>query len=346
MTAAPWHTGAGTGRPTRCDPQRPRGAAGTATGRSLRQAAWTGGLVLAARALHATGGAYRIPTDSWRSAGEWLGTATPLGMAVGVLRLAAIAAVWYLLAATVVALAADRAGRPGLARAVARLTPALVRRTVIRGGGVGLAVGVLVGSALHSDTAPAGPGTPAPMLLSLPALPGPSGDPDGTATMTRQPPTPGAPGEATMIRLAGDGGMDREPEARDPEARDPEARGRPAAGPPGAAPRPGGSVDRGAPDGGSSPAVSTSTPGSPDTGAPTSGDTWVVAPGDSFWSIATEVIVEAGGARRPRDRDVVPYWRDMIAANRDRLVVPDDPDILVPGQRLLIPAPRPVANAT
>ena len=42
----------------------------------------------------------------------------------------------------------------------------------------------------------------------------------------------------------------------------------------------------------------------------------VVAPGDSFWSIAVD---EAG------DRDLVSYWRALIEVNRDRLVDPLEP---------------------
>ncbi|MFP3901525.1 MAG: LysM peptidoglycan-binding domain-containing protein [Acidimicrobiia bacterium] len=392
MTGARSHTGAGTGvhtgastdggtragGPTRCDRRRPRGDERPSTAHAVRLAAWTGGLLVTARVLHATGGAYRVPTGSWRSASEWLGAATPVEIAGAILRLVAIAGVWYLLAATLAALVADRAGRPGLARTVARLTPALVRRTVIRGGGVGLAIGVLVGSALHPDAATAGPGPPAPVLMSLlPTLPGPTagetdtavttrtgttgsggtdtidiadtgdtgsggrtgeaGSTGGTATMTRRPPPPGAPGVATMTRLPGDGST----------ARDPGATARPAGGKsPGPVPRPGTSARDRAPEGGSPRAVGATAPGDPDAGAARAGDTWVVAPGDSFWSIATEVIVEVGGARRPRDRDIVPYWRNLIAANRERLVVPDDPDVLLPGQRLLIPTPPPVPRST
>ena len=54
----------------------------------------------------------------------------------------------------------------------------------------------------------------------------------------------------------------------------------------------------------------------------------VVAPGDSFWSIAAD---EAG------DRDLVGYWRALIEANRDRLVDPTNPDLLYPDQVLVLP---------
>ena len=57
-------------------------------------------------------------------------------------------------------------------------------------------------------------------------------------------------------------------------------------------------------------------------------DEVVVAPGDSFWSIAVD---EAAG------RDLVAYWRALIDANLDRLVDPSNPDLLYPDQVLRLP---------
>ena len=57
-------------------------------------------------------------------------------------------------------------------------------------------------------------------------------------------------------------------------------------------------------------------------------DEVVVAPGDSFWSIAVD---EAG------ERDLVEYWRALIEANRDRLVDRSNPDLLYPEQVLRLP---------
>jgi nucleoid-associated protein YgaU len=33
----------------------------------------------------------------------------------------------------------------------------------------------------------------------------------------------------------------------------------------------------------------------------------------------------------------VDYWAQLVDANRDRLVDPDDPDLLLPGQVLVLP---------
>jgi hypothetical protein len=62
---------------------------------------------------------------------------------------------------------------------------------------------------------------------------------------------------------------------------------------------------------------------------------WVVAPGDSCWRVADEVLTERLG-RAPTDAEIVPYWRQVIDANRDRFVT-GDPDLLVPGQDLVVP---------
>jgi hypothetical protein len=70
-------------------------------------------------------------------------------------------------------------------------------------------------------------------------------------------------------------------------------------------------------------------PPAPAAPAPIVGSTEVVVrPGGSFWSIA---VAEAGS------RDLVVYWRALIAENRDRLVDPGNPDLLFVGQRLVLP---------
>jgi nucleoid-associated protein YgaU len=58
----------------------------------------------------------------------------------------------------------------------------------------------------------------------------------------------------------------------------------------------------------------------------------VVAPGDSFWSLAVDAVTE-----HPRPVAVDEYWRRLIARNRARLVDPANPDLLYPGQVLTLP---------
>lgn len=65
-------------------------------------------------------------------------------------------------------------------------------------------------------------------------------------------------------------------------------------------------------------------------------DEVTLVPGDSFWSVAVAELTDARG-RAPRDRDVVPYWRQLIDANRPILVDPANPDLLYPGQVVVLP---------
>ena len=71
------------------------------------------------------------------------------------------------------------------------------------------------------------------------------------------------------------------------------------------------------------------------TSGPTTGPTnrqsvVLVRPGDSLWSIASGLL---GGS--PAEADVTRAWHRVYAANRDR--VGDDPDLIRPGTRLLVP---------
>jgi hypothetical protein len=61
-----------------------------------------------------------------------------------------------------------------------------------------------------------------------------------------------------------------------------------------------------------------------------------VQPGDHLWRVA-EVIVSLDHGRTPRDADVESYLQRLVEANRSRLVQPDDPDLILPGQQLLLP---------
>lgn len=63
--------------------------------------------------------------------------------------------------------------------------------------------------------------------------------------------------------------------------------------------------------------------------------TWTVEPGDHLWSIAERTVraSDPDASRRQVDR----YWRRLIDANLDRLVVPGNPDLILPGQEILLP---------
>ncbi|MEO6317281.1 MAG: LysM domain-containing protein [Acidimicrobiales bacterium] len=60
-----------------------------------------------------------------------------------------------------------------------------------------------------------------------------------------------------------------------------------------------------------------------------------VVVGESFWGIAEQ---EAGAGTSPTTAEVGSYWAELVAANSDRLVEPGNPDLLLPGQVLVLPA--------
>lgn len=81
---------------------------------------------------------------------------------------------------------------------------------------------------------------------------------------------------------------------------------------------------------GHTPAPETAPPAVP---APT---TWIVAEGESFWSIAHDVLADVNG-HAPDDDQVDPYWRALIDANRARLADDADPDLIHAGQVFELP---------
>ncbi len=263
--------------------------------------AWTAALALGLRALHALGaGTLAVPLSSVEDLSVWLDRTPPEVMAVAIVRLVALAAGWYLAVCTL-ALALTRPfGRTRVASAAARATPAVIRRLVAGGGGLGLAAGTLVGGLPSMGMAPTAL-SPRPAAASIVGAMEDPGPP--TATMARGPrdmPT------AVMTRMPAEdmltAVMTRLPATDAPPA---------SRAPPTHA-----TVDAA-------------------TAAPPS---WTVEAGDSFWSIAAETVAPADHASD--DRRVIAYWRRLVEANRGRLLDPGNPDLLVPGQELVLPDPH------
>jgi hypothetical protein len=65
---------------------------------------------------------------------------------------------------------------------------------------------------------------------------------------------------------------------------------------------------------------------------------WTAERGDHLWSIAEQVLTDAWG-RPPTDAETVGYWDRLIAANRQHLADPDNPDLIYPGQTFTVPRP-------
>ena len=329
---------------------------------TARLALWVAALVVTTRVLVAIGrDSLAIPLTSFDDLHAWVEVATPAEMAMGVLRLLAIAACAYLLAVTALGVLARliRAGR--LAATLDLVSPALVRRVVAGSGGAGLVVGTLVASIPVPDL----PWAPATPTVAAGPTERPATAPAGSATMTRVAPTAatmtrtepeapaGASDSATMSAVTVDGPpalgdatatMHRVPDpapspapsdslpSAPPPSTAPPSTAPPSTAPPSTVPPPAAPPrDTAATHDASSPVGPTLpvAPALPDTDAAT----WVVEPGDSLWSIAAEVV--RGARPDAGDRDVSRFWQRLIEANRHELVDPDNPDLLAAG-----PAPR------
>jgi hypothetical protein len=318
-----------------------------------RLLAWAAALALGLRALHGLGGGpLGVPLTSMDGLSAWVDQTPPEVMALALVRLAALACGWYLAVCTLVLALTRPLGRPRLAAAVTRLSPAVVCRIVSGSGSVGLALGTLLGglssTALATTTfraaqAAAAAADPAPdrtpptataTMTRLPTVPPDiaAGNQQPVTTITTHHPAPSPPPAATMTRLPAPAPTPDRPTSNDPRGTTTHA---PAISPPPAA-----TMAR-------APAVAAPTPAPPvapiappDEPGATGSPAWIVEPGDSFWSIAVEVSGSSTpGAGGPSDRQVVGYWRRLIEANRSRLLDPANPDLLVPGQELIVPRP-------
>ncbi len=64
---------------------------------------------------------------------------------------------------------------------------------------------------------------------------------------------------------------------------------------------------------------------------------WIdVEHGDHFWSIAEEALTDVWG-RAPTDTEIAPYWAELVQTNDGRLLPPEDPNLIYPDQRFLLP---------
>jgi len=65
---------------------------------------------------------------------------------------------------------------------------------------------------------------------------------------------------------------------------------------------------------------------------------WTIRSGEHLWAIAEAIVAEANGDNdAPPAAQTDPYWRRLIAANRDRLADPANPDLVFPGQTIVVP---------
>lgn len=236
-----------------------------------------------------------------------LAEADPLAVATAVLRLAGLAAGAGLLATTALGALGRCCGAARLVAGVDRWTPPSLRRLLDTALGVGLAASIGLG-AVPAGAADDGTAATLRRLAGdtpTTTLSRPPEGPATTATTLRRLPD-AAPAPPAVV--AAETTLRRLPDTRPPPP--------PPAPPPEA----------------SAPPAAVAAPPSPG---------WrevEVQPGESFWQLAERHEAERLG-RPPTEREVGACWQELVAANRDRLAVPGDPDLVFPGQRLLVPCP-------
>ena len=326
--------------------------------RALEFGVWCVALAGGTALVHALGsGALAAPPVDPAAWAPWLDGRDPLVATMALLRLLVLAVCWYLVGVTSVGLVARllRAGR--LLRIADALTLPPVRRLLQQTLGVALATAMVT-----SVTGPRGGEvlTPSTMRLAVEAAEDDRETLDGTApdALLRgaegQVASTGEGAPTVTLRglpyppLRGREGPEAgvaDPATHGPAEPDGAVSPLPGSLPPATVLLPwqvggqaGGDGDR---DVTGHPEVPTPpTPPTPPT-SPTddiSRDpaTHTVLPGESLWRIARDRLAQEHG-RSPSDAEVVPYWRELIEHNRDRLPDRDDPDLILPGQELALP---------
>lgn len=62
----------------------------------------------------------------------------------------------------------------------------------------------------------------------------------------------------------------------------------------------------------------------------------VIGRGEHLWAIAESTLASAWGAP-PTDREIDPFWRELVRRNRSRLPDPRNPDLVHPGLEVEVP---------
>jgi hypothetical protein len=284
----------------------------------LRLLAAVGGLAAAGAILWWSGSAIPAPPSLDPGAlTDWASRTDPVVVAVAAVRAVGLALVaWVAVtgAAATVVHATRLRRRRALRRLLDRACLPVVRRLVHGATGTALVAAVALPVAAAAQPAPvlapdrvvatASPfgAAEVAVIVALPA-----GADTGAARTSTDNPSPG--GEDVAVLRALD---------------------RPTPTPPPVAPIP------------TSPSVPTSTSPGPAEAPPVPEPpgperTWTIEPGDHLWGVAEATLERLG---LPSDDGAVArYLHLVVEANRDRLVVPDDPDLVVAGQVFVLPAP-------
>ena len=269
--------------------------------------AWLVSLGVAIVAFTALGGGQLAAPPLTDPAGwsAWAGDRDGVVATVALLRLVVLVLAWYLVGVTTIGAVARLARWARLVRVADALSVPVVRRVLQASLGVGLASAVVVSSTVAVSPAPGGP--------TMAAAAGQSVQ-DGPAMRPLDPAPAPSPSMTPLDRSAdsGPGGTSLAPPGMRPLPAD------------STTPAPTPQADRAAP----------ATPGAE--GPAADDDLVTVVEGEHPWAIAERHVRTLRGPD-VGDTEVADYWRQLVEANRGRLVDPDDPDLVLPGQRFVLP---------
>ena len=246
------------------------------------------------------------PTAWW----AWATTNDPLVVAMALVRVLGLGLAWYLTGVTSISVVARLLRAARLLRLADALAVGPVRVLAQQAVGVGLAAGVVAAAFPGEVAAPTGsPDGPAAVVVAEAAEDATAPTPPVSRARVPVPvPAPGPPPPRDVATTATQGGSTPASEA---------VPATPPADP----------VDPARADAGAPPAAA----------GPRER---VVAPGDHFWGIAEEEVAAHLG-RPGTEREVRHHWRRLVEANADRLVARGNPDLLLPGQHVVLPPVTP-----
>ncbi len=294
--------------------------------RILGYGTWCLALLVGTTSFHTLGHGGLAPPPLDPSAwGPWIGDRDALVATMAVLRLVVLGLCWYLVGVTTVGTVARLLRAASLTRLADALTVPVVRRLLQQTLGVVLAT-TMVTAATGPSLAVA-VASPAQVGTDEGEDDGPGGTTAGWSELDAAIPAPVPPRSGI--------GMVRRAQAPADAGPGVTLRGLPAPGGAGRAPLPWRLSEADAPPRRDDP-TSASVPETADRAARTDRTSHTVRSGESLWRIASHRL-EAAIDRPPTDAEIVPYWREVIELNRDRLPDRDDPDLILPGQELLLP---------
>jgi LysM repeat protein len=295
-------------------------------GRSLPLVLWFASLLLGIALFHAMGSGPLSPPplrdpSSWQA---WAEAREPLTAVVALLRLLVLALAWYLVGVTTIGMVSRLTRVARLVRIADALTVPAVRRLLQGALGLGLAtamVGAATPAAAPASTAVVASldADPTPRQAGDTVPPGSSEDEVRLVRADHDEARMADPGDVDDVRTIGTDPAD--------DALPVPLQLLEADGPAGAV----GVVDE--------VSMRRVVEEPPDLTA-----SYQVAAGDSLWTIAARTLEAARGSS-PTETELHGYWGSLIEVNRARLADPANPDLIFPGQSLVLP-PVPTAGGS